>query len=137
MSGGCTDKRVCFSAICEQRKSCSCTCESWFTDPLLLQKCKSACHDKPNLRHDGKDSFLAFLCKDGFGQAEIYNKSGFICPGFDPQTDSEQGRKYTRDKEQAQENAALSSQAMQQQILFLVLLILILGGLAYSMKPKK
>lgn len=134
---GCTDKRVCFSALCEQRKACSCTCESWFTDPVLLQKCKSACHDKPNLRHDGKDNFLRFLCADGFGQAEVYNKSGFICPNFDPSTGTEQGRKYERDKEQSELNAKAKQEAMLKQSFFLLLLLLFLGGLALSLKSKK
>ncbi len=133
----CTDKRICLSKECTYRKACSCTCESWFTDPNLLQKCKSACHDNPNLRHGGKTSFLDWLCKDGFGQAEIYNKSGFICPGFNPKTDSEQGRKYTRDKEQQEENEEVSKNAMKSQLFFLIALLLILGGLALALKPKK
>ena len=101
-----TCKTFCVSSLCRRRKACACKCEAELTKyPALIAGCQAGCTGDPNYMNGKTTETL--LCGGGDLQG-AFNKFGYICNGFNPDTGTVQGQQYTREKKQELENAAQS-----------------------------
>lgn len=134
----CSEKTLCLSKECKNKKDCRCWCESQFTDANLLAKCKAACNANPNIRHEPKEKYIREnLCGTAISAAEVYKKSGFLCPDFDPLEETVEGKNYQLAQNQDQAAQAAQAQARKQQIALFLGLLLLLGLGVYFLNPKK
>jgi hypothetical protein len=113
----------CISALCKDRKKCACQCDAWFagTNPVLIESCQGACYNNPNIRNGTAEDFMCSV----LDPQEVFNRHGYICPDFNPLTDSAQGQAYAEQQKTIDEQSASSQQTIIFAFAFMLVLLLI------------
>jgi len=103
--------KVCASKLCKERRACACECEARFAlNPVAVDACIADCWDSPDL-HSQYSNVEDYLCSN-FDHQDLFNRQGYICPGFDPMTSTVQGQVYTEQKQTAQQQNGSTRQLL-------------------------
>jgi len=129
MATSCT--KVCASKLCKERKACACECEARFAlNPVAVDACIADCWDDPNL-HSRYTSVEDYLCTR-FDAQDLFNRQGYICPGFDPMTGTVQGQVYQEQKSTYSEQNSQSNKLLMIAAVVALLILVYYFYLLYQ-----
>jgi|GEM_PF-4482707 hypothetical protein len=112
--------------LCRDKWTCGELCETFFTDPLLIEQCYSSCKVNPT-----PDADKQYFIENAIGCEAYYVKTGIMpdCVDFNLLEDTAQGQAFQLEKEAAEGHNELLKQQQDNNVDTQKKAMMVLAGL--------